>query len=138
VSLATGWGLALWVGRRDEVRAPVQTLLARVVAGIWVGCGVSATLVAVLGYYARALPERTLPGVSALVVAAGFFATSFAYRSSWMRLSAVGWWLGAIGMLLWPGPRTLLVMAGLLMVLQVLPGVLFYRRSRGERATPAS
>lgn len=135
-SLVVGWVLSLWAGWREEASAPVQTLLGRVVAGIWIGCGVSATLVAVLGYYAGALPPAALSGTIGLVIAAGCFASSFAYRSAWMRVLAAGWWLGAAGMLLWPGPTSLLVMAGLLVLLQIVPGVLLYQRARAHRATP--
>lgn len=136
VSLVAGWALSLWMGWREGVRAPVQSLVGRVVAGIWIGCGVSATLVAVLGYYAGALPPAALPGAVSLVVAASYFASSFAYRSAWMRVLAVAWWLAAAVMLLRPGPSSLLVMAGLLVALQIVPGVLFYRRARLHQATP--
>ena len=137
-SLGAGWVAAVWVAHREQARAPVQGLLTRVVAGTWVGCGMSATLIGVVGYFGGALPQPALPGVTAAILAAGYFATSFAYRSVWVRLAGFGWWLGAITMLAWPGEHTLLVMAGLMVVLQVLPGVLFYRQSRGQRAAPAA
>lgn len=136
LTLGAGWGLSLWTGWRRDARAPVQSIVGRVVAGIWIGCGVSATLVTALGYYGEALPPSALPGTVSLVIAVGYFASSFAYRSPWMRVLAVGWWLGAAGMLLRPGPRSLLAMAGLLVALQIIPGLVFYRRARLEQATP--
>lgn len=136
VSLATGWGLSLLVGWREAVRAPVQTLLARVAASIWIGCGITATLMSALGLATGAIPPQALPGAISLVIATGYFASSFAYRSAALRLLAAAWWLAGAGMLLWPSPAALLVMAGLLVTLQVLPGVLLSRRAQLRRTMP--
>jgi hypothetical protein len=128
VALAAGWGLAIWTARRETARAPVDTLLARVLAGIWVGCGVSATLVALLAVYGGAFPAAAVPGAIALILGGGYFASSVAYRRRWMALVAGAWWLGGAAMLIWPARETLLVLAGLLVLFQIVPGVLLRRQ----------
>lgn len=78
--LAVGWVVATWLGVRDAARAPVDSLIGRTVAGIWIGCGVSTTLVGVLGPYTGTIRSAALPAVIAAVLGAGYFASSFAYR----------------------------------------------------------
>ena len=132
--LAVGWIAAWWLGARDAAEAPVVSLVSRTRTGIWVGCGVGMSILGLLGYYTGAVRPGGLPGVIAVVMGVGYFASSFAYRSRAMRVLGGAWWLSAVGLFLWPGPHALLVLAGLLVAFQVVPGVVFYRRARALRA----
>lgn len=132
--LTLAWVANLWLGSHEAARAPVDSLVTRTLAGIWVGCGVGMTLIGVLGLYTGAVRPGALPAVIASVLGAGYFASSFAYRSVAVRALGAAWWLGAIGLFFWPGPPALLVLAGLLLVLQVVPGVVFYRRAKLDAA----
>lgn len=130
--LGVGWVVSMWLGMRDAARAPVDSLIGRTVAGIWIGCAVSLTLLAVLGPYTGAIRSAALPAVIAAVLGSGYFASSFAYRNAAVRWLAAAWWLGAIGLFLRPGPGALLVLAAMLVAFQVIPGLVFYRRARRQ------
>lgn len=125
-----GWIFSFWAGRRDIARAPVRTTAGRLLGGIWIGFGITATLIGVLGLYTGALAPYLLGGLEAALLGFAFFATSFVGRQRWLRWLALGWWAGSLVMLIWPGEHTLLLMAGLLVVLQVVPGVVIHNRAR--------
>lgn len=130
VAVAIGWIASLWLGRRRERRAPVRTTGGRVMAGIWVGGGVTMTLFGFVGIGSGALTPTGHMAATAGVLGACSFASSFVVRSTAYRWLAVGWWLGAIAIFLWPGPHALLVMTGLIVALLVAPGLWLLSRGR--------
>lgn len=138
VAIALGWAVAMWVGWREQSRARVQNLMNSVVAGIWIGTSVSVTLVVIGGLYLKAFAASALPGATSLVIGGGFFASSFAYRSAWLRAMAIGWWVGGSAMLAWRGPYTLLLMAGLVVAFDIVPGIVLFRRANASRAARAA
>lgn len=135
-AIGLGWVGSFWIGRRQRERAPVETLGGRVMMGIWVGGGVTATL---LGF---AVPAAGLVSTSgeilgpiAMIMGTCHFASSYVTRSAAMRWMAVGWWVGGTAMLWWNGLESLLIMGALVLVLQLLPGV---RILRSEEAGAAA
>lgn len=46
--MAPGWLFSLWAGYRWDRTAPVSNLAGRVLAGIWVGTGITTTLLGVM------------------------------------------------------------------------------------------
>ncbi|HEU4883317.1 MAG TPA: hypothetical protein VFT45_13745 [Longimicrobium sp.] len=130
VAVGLGWlaSLALTVveGRREQVRSAT----GRILGGVWAGTGVTMML---LGFAAPAgggVDTAVITGVLAAVMGGGFFATGLLVGRRWMQAAAVAWWAGALAMLLWPGPHGLLVTAGLVLILQTLPGLWLMLRSR--------
>lgn len=130
VVLVAGWLFSLWAVRRDAGRAQVRTMASRLLGGIWLGFGVTASIIAVLGLYTAAIDVELLGGLASALLGFGFFASSFVGSQVCLRWLALSWWAGALTMLLWPGMHTLPLMAGLLLLLQVVPGVVIHTRGR--------
>ena len=130
VAVALGWvasaALTVAEGRRERVRSATGRLLG----GVWAGTGITMML---LGFAAPAgggVATWAIVGILAAVMGGGFFATGLLVGSRWMQAAAAAWWAGALGMLLWPGRHGLLVTAGLVLVLQTLPGCWMMLRAR--------
>lgn len=137
VAIALGWTISIAVGRRQRSEAPVRTLAGRLLGAIWVGCGITLTLLGFVGSATGAIPGGSLQGILASVIGIGYFASSFVYGSATWRYLAAGWWAGAAVMLVWPGAYTLLLLAALVVALEVIPGMLLYVRSRRESSLAA-
>lgn len=121
VAVGLGWvaSLALTMAHGRRVR----TATGRILGGTWTGVGVTMML---LGFAAPAgggLATVAITGVLAAVMGGGFFATGLLVGSRWMQAAALGWWAGALFMLLLPGRSGLLVTAALVLLLQTLPGI---------------
>lgn len=136
-ALIIGWAFSAWVGWRDRRRARLRTIAGRMLGGIWLGFGVTASLIAVLALYTSALAGELLGGLMAALLGFGFFASSFVGRQGWLRGLALGWWGGAVALFLWPGPHTLPLLAGLLLVFQVAPGLVIHLRGRRMEGSAA-
>lgn len=137
-AIGLGWAGSFLLGRRRERELPVRTTGGRLMSGIWVGGGVTMTL---LGFAPPAAGIVTtsggIMGPIAMVMGSCYFATSFVYRSSVLRWMAAGWWVGGLAMLVWSGATSILVMAGLVLCLQIVPGV-WLARSGSDVGAPAA
>lgn len=134
--LAAGWAASMIVGWRDGRGARVSSLGRRLLSNVWVGLGVTLTLVGVAGIFGGVVSHLALPGLLSVVLAGGFMATSLLVDERWLAWVAVGWWVGGGVMLFVPGVYTLLLMAGMSLLLMVGPGVVLYGRSRSGPAAP--
>lgn len=137
--VGAGWVGSFWLGWRRGERVPVETTGGRVMMGIWVGGGVTMTL---LGF---AVPAAGLVGTVgeilgpiAMVLGTCSFASSFVARSGGLRWAAVGWWAGGVAMLWWSGAAALLIMAAQVLVLMILPGLLLGGSDESEAGTVAA
>jgi hypothetical protein len=130
IAIGLGWisSLAMMMayGRRERVRSAT----ARILGGTWTGVGVTLMLLGFAGPAGGGVRPEAITAVLAPVLGSGFFGTGLLLGSRWMQGAAGVWWAGALFMLLWPGPHGLLVTAGLVLVLQTLPGIWLMLRAR--------
>lgn len=131
--LGVGWASSMIVGRRDGRRARVSTLARRILSATWVATGVSLTMIATAGMFG-ALDVRLLPGLLAAIIAAPVLVSGMLTGEKWLLGVALAWWAGGALMLFVPGPYTLLVMAGMSLVLLALPGAILGSRAGRREA----
>lgn len=118
-----GWAFSIWAVYRWDRRAPVSNLAGRVLAGIWIGAGITMTLVGFLGGAEGVMGGSALLATESAVIGMAYLATAAIQWSRWMALLALGWWGGSAYMYLDPGAHVLLVMAGLMVAFHLLPGL---------------
>ncbi|MBW3535907.1 MAG: hypothetical protein KY453_11950 [Gemmatimonadetes bacterium] len=129
--LVVGWSLSFALARKDGARRPVRNLASRAFGGVWIGSGVTLTLLGTLGLYSGAVAPSALPGVLSLVLGLGYFASGFVTGLGWLRWIGVAWWLVGSGLMVWRGPGGLLVLAVAALLLEVGPA-LTLRREEAE------
>lgn len=135
VAIALGWAYSTWSRHRAGVRASATTFGGRMLTAIWVGVGVSLTLIGLLGAVSGAVPRGSIPGLMASLLGTGYFVSSYVYRMNWVRWLALAWWGGAALMLLWQGTHTLLLLMAMTIAFEVVPGIVLLRRE--IRSVPA-
>lgn len=102
---------------------------------IWLALGVTLTLIGAASILTGTLAPRSLPGLIALVFGAGYFASGLVAGVRWLAGVGVGWWVAGAGLLQWSsGPGSLLVLAGLTLVLEVGPALALRRLERSGAA----
>jgi hypothetical protein len=136
--LVVGWTLSVVVGRRESQRARIQSLASRLLAAVWISSAIAITLLALGGMFGGGLYVRSLPGLLSVVLGAPVVVTGVLSGEAWLRAVGVGWWIGGALMLFVPGLYTLLVMAGMSLVLLAIPGGVLFARSRRDPAAPVA
>ena len=69
----------------------------------------------------------------ASILGLAFYVSSTLYDSKLMKGISIAWWIGSIYMFVDPGIHTIIVMAALMFFLQLVPGIILYRKYKAER-----
>lgn len=134
VLVGAGWIGSFWMGFRSGGRARVRTLGGRLIAVVWIACGITLTLIAAAGLLGGVVPVQALSGLVAVVIAGGFLASAVLTGQRWLGAVAAGWWLGGGVMLFVPGLYTLPLLAAMAIALHVVPGLVLRRQARRRPA----
>jgi len=135
VVMGSGWAFSLvrHLGDRKEPRA--STFGGRILKTLWLGCGAAVMIFIFIGAPAHRVDP--LPAIAA-ILGIGFFVSGTLLDFPLMRWSGALWWIASAGMfnIWWNLPHLVFyepLIFGLLMILlQVVPGLILYRRwSRG-------
>ncbi len=130
VALTIGWSGSALLGRAGPPRARNQA--TRAFESLWVGTGVTLTVVGTVGLYGGGLAPTAFPGVVAAVFGAAYFTAARIASLPALRWVALAWWVGAAGLLLWPSDASLLVLAALALLLEAGPGLALSRLPEGR------
>jgi hypothetical protein len=131
-----GWGYVYYYRSRKMQKARLQTMAGRIVGSIWGACGVCIGLVITLTFVAPAVSgvyivnPVALTSIVSILLGMAYFLCGIVYGKAWVRYVAFGWWLGAIGMFLFPSVHVLGIYALMIIVFQVIPGIVLYRASK--------
>ena len=128
VTVAIGFAGSSLLGNRGLKRAPVNSLVNRILSSIWIGCALSLSLIGFLGQGFGSLPPQVAPGIEAIVIGTSFFASAVLPNHAIYWLLAAAWWILGGGLLVRPSPVSNLVIACGLVLLMVVPGVVLRAR----------
>jgi hypothetical protein len=128
VAVGLGWALSWVLAMRGRRRAQVRSQAGRMLGGLWLGTGVTMTLLGFAGPAGGAVSSSAVAGMLAAVLGAAYFATGVLAGRGWLMVVGAGWWAGSLVMLLWPGPHALLLMAAFMVALQAVPGAYYLTR----------
>ncbi len=128
--VVTGWVASMIRGRREAARATVRNAASRAFAGIWIGLGVTLTMVGMVSIPTGAVAPDGLPGLLAILFGAGYFATGFVSGLRGLSLVGVGWWMGGAALLVFQGPSAVLGLAALTVMLEIAPALALRRMER--------
>ena len=123
VTVTIGFAGSSLLGNRNLKRAPVNSLVNRLLSSIWIGCALSLSLIGFLGQGSGSLPPQVAPGIEAVVIGMSFFASAVLPNHAIYWLLATVWWILGGVLLARPSPEANLVIAGGLVLLMVAPGV---------------
>lgn len=118
-----GWTASFVRGRHEASEAKVRNAASRAFSGIWIGLGVALTMVGMVSIPAGAVAPDGLPGVLAILLGAGYFATGFVSGLRGLIVVSIGWWLGGGALLFFQGPSAILGLAVLTVFLEIAPAL---------------
>ncbi len=132
--IALGWVYSIVSGITKEKKKRVKTFAGRVMDVVWISTGISATILGFLGPYTGAYSSIYINPLICVVLGISYAVTGVLLGKKWISALSFGWWAGSVIMFIFPGLYTLLFMSFLMVVLQIVPGIYFYRKSKLELA----
>ena len=119
-----GYAYTFWAQRDDRKVEGAESRDGYLIGMVWLAFGAGALAILTGSLILGALPGRTLPGIYAVLTGTAFFLHGTMAGIGWLRNVGILWWLAALPLFTASGPDTMLVYAGLLLVLQVVPGII--------------
>ena len=128
VAVGVGFAGSSLLGNRTLKRAPVNSMVNRILSSIWIGCALSLSLIGFLGQGFGSLPHQVAPGIQAVVIGTSFFASAVLPNHAIYWLLAAAWWILGGALLVRPSSVSTLVIAGGLVLFMVVPGLVLRAR----------
>ncbi len=132
VLIVTGWILTILQVRKEKKNRKAVTFAGKVIGAIWGSVGITMTIIGFFGSYSGLVKGLGISPLMSCMLGAAFFVSSVVYNDKLFRWLGFGWWVGAIVMFFWHSPHTLLLFAMMMLFMQVLPGILMYRKWKKE------
>jgi len=131
--LIGGLGSAVFLKRRYK-SAEAKSLAAIVLGKIWLANGIGMILAGFVGGFSGAIHGVFISPLMSCFLGGSYFISGFIYGKKWISYLALLWWLGAVIMFIFPGLYVVLMMAIMMILFQIVPGITLYRESRKEFA----
>jgi len=134
VLIAFGWIYTIVTEIRNGRKRRVNTFAGKILGAVWIAFGISATILGFVGTLSGAYDGVIISPLLAVLLGTGYLVSGLLYGKSWVSYLSIAWWGGAIVMFLMQNLETLLIMIGMMILFQVIPGTILYRKFRKERA----
>ncbi|MBC8323139.1 MAG: hypothetical protein H8E70_06185 [Candidatus Marinimicrobia bacterium] len=125
--IGSGWLFEMIYGWKVDRKKPVRTYAEKVDGFLWLSIGITLTILGFVGSSSGAIHAQFISPVFSTILAIGYFSSGFVYEVKWIRNLAFGWWGGAIIMFIFPGHYHLLLMAGMMIAFQTIPGFIIQK-----------
>jgi len=132
IVVALGWLFSYYSSQQRKKENCPKTFAGKMMGTIWLGTGIGMTLVGFVGITSGAIPGTSISALLSVFLGSAFLISGYLHSEKWMKYLSIGWWLGAVIMFFYPGVHTVFIMAFMLLFLQVLPGVYFYKKFKKE------
>lgn len=133
VTLILPWAFTMRRALRGARGA--RPVLVEAVSAVWIGSGIFLTTLTIAANWSDALREGWMNAVAAGAFGFCFFATAALLKLGWMRLVALGWWIGEIVLFAIRHSAEACLLTGVLMLV-LLAGPGLYILLHGSRTAP--
>jgi hypothetical protein len=135
VLIGLGWVYTLVHEMQRGRKKRFSTFGGRILGSVWLGCGIVMTIIGFLSPATGAVKPWAIVPIACLVIGIGYLVTGVIHDDRWIRVASLGWWLGGITMMLWPGYYMFLLFGAMMIVFQITPGVRLYRQWKSQQAS---
>jgi hypothetical protein len=131
-AIGAGWVYTIIVHAKRGHREKVKTFAGKILGALWFSSGVAMTIVGFIGAGSGSFGPYTISPLMSVILGTAYFVTGVIYGQNWLRNLSIGWWLGAIITFIWTGMNSLLIFAFMMIVLQIIPGIILFKKFKKE------
>jgi hypothetical protein len=110
----------------------IETFAGKIIGNLWFSIGITISILGFGGYFSGAINGQHISGVIAVVLGAAYYISSVLYEWKWFKLVALLWWVGGFVMFYVYDATQFLLMAGLMIFGQIVPGIVCYRKYKAQ------
>lgn len=132
ILMGIGWIYSLSVHFIGSKEVRNWTLAGKLLGGIWLSSGIAMLIIGFIATFTGAIKGWGIAPTISVILGIAYFASGIIYGHPWVKYLYIGWWGGAVLMYMYPGRHTLLIFAGMMILFQIVPGILFYIKWKKE------
>lgn len=128
IATSLGW-LISWLVESKREKLTVSSYSQQILAIIWMCHGIAMMILAFITSLAQVVNPYAISPMMGTILGSAFFIEGWLNQYKWLRIVGILWWITSIALFflirvdVFGGSKTLLYFAGLMFILQVLPGV---------------
>jgi len=126
-----GW-LISFLRRTHHSNTQVKTFAQRVIYAVWTAWGVAILTLTLLAFFLHAIQAWAVPAIIAILLGSAHFISGVVTNQAIIRYSGFAWWSGGIAIFIWPGEYAVFLLGVMIIVFQMIPGILLYRKWKRE------
>jgi len=130
--IGLGWIVTNFLVRKERKLIRSKYYGSHVLRATWISASVVMTTIGFIGPVTGTLPGFSIIPLMCSVLAIAFSVSGMIYKEKLMIASGVIWWITSVIFFLWHSVHSLMIFACLMILLQVMPGVYFYKKWRLE------
>jgi hypothetical protein len=129
-------GAGTFLALRARGRRPVKSAAGLIYTGVWIGMLLLDLVIALCLYLAGIRDMGLYLAIASGGLGMAYFVSSAVTRNPFMFVLSFGWWAGSVAMVLAGGRYAPLMLAGLVLVCELIPGIMLYARRRRPAEQP--
>lgn len=133
--IVLGWLLSLVIKKQSYLRTRSKTFAQKIFGTTWAALLAAIVILAIVGFYTKAIQPNAVPPVIATVFGSGYFISGTLTDSKWMKACSLAWWLFAILMFLFPGKLSVAFLGLMIIFFQLIPGIILARKWKNNFGT---
>ncbi len=123
-------GIAFSITINKKRKLGATNFLDKIVGNVWLVFIAALIFLLIVAVFSPYIAPRIIPVFPSVMLFVAFFITGSIYQDKLLKFISLCWLVAAIVFSLWISLNSLLVFAGLLILLQVVPGIIIYKRSK--------
>jgi hypothetical protein len=130
--IGLGWLYSIWKGIQKTKIHRVSTFSGKMMASIWIACGVSMTITGFGLTTSGIIQGPAIIPIMSLFMGVAYFTSGTVLGMRYLYVAGFSWWGAALLTAFWPGSHTFLIFGLLIIFFHLIPGVLFYKKWKSE------
>jgi hypothetical protein len=130
--VAIGWIYSFYLSFNKRKRPHKTTFANKVLGSVWLANGIAMSIIGFIGTYSKGINPEYLNAIFASLLGTSYFISGIIVDYKTFIYLSFCWFLGSIVMFFFPGLHTFLIMAGMMIFFQILPGIGIYKKYKKE------
>jgi len=106
-----------------------RTFSREILRATWISIGISLTIIGFIGSIYGAIPAYSILPIIAIFLGMAYMVSGIIYGYRWVSYLSYIWWVFSIFMFIYPGRHQLLLISVMIILLQIIPGIILYKKS---------
>ncbi len=132
VLISTGWIFSYFMYKKLKNKVRVETFAGKIMGMLWFSVGTGMTIAGFAGFFSGAIRGDYVSSIMAIFLGSAFYLTSALNNQKWFKVIGVLWWFGGVVIFFVGGLNSLLIMAFLITVGQIIPGIILNRKYKKQ------